>query len=145
MCVFLLFRFLATGESYRSLSFSFRLGRSTVHSIIPEVCEVLWTRLVGRYMQMPREPNDFKVIGSWEFREEMELSSLYWCYWRKARRHKSSQQLRIVVLQLQGHPFNHPTGPCRRKSTIHLHWRGFVREKQWRRRIRPFSTWTGIF
>ncbi|XP_052888964.1 uncharacterized protein LOC128297371 [Anopheles moucheti] len=34
-------RFLATGESYSSLSFLFRVGVSTISSIVPEVCECL--------------------------------------------------------------------------------------------------------
>uniref|UniRef100_A0A182YT06 Transposase Helix-turn-helix domain-containing protein n=1 Tax=Anopheles stephensi TaxID=30069 RepID=A0A182YT06_ANOST len=34
-------RFLATGESFQSLQFLFRVSSSTIRKIIPEVCNVL--------------------------------------------------------------------------------------------------------
>lgn len=43
-------RFLATGDNYQSLGFAFRIGRSTVQTIIPEVCNVLWTALSPIYL-----------------------------------------------------------------------------------------------
>ena len=35
-------RYLASGESQQSLSWSFRLGRTTVPKIVRETCEVIW-------------------------------------------------------------------------------------------------------
>ncbi|CAC5416262.1 unnamed protein product [Mytilus coruscus] len=44
-------RYLATGESYRSLSYSFRIAPSTVCSIIPEVCDALYQALKDTYLK----------------------------------------------------------------------------------------------
>lgn len=43
---------LATGETYRSLAFSFRLGFSNTRTIIEEVCEGI--RKVLRLIYMPK-------------------------------------------------------------------------------------------
>ncbi|KAM9498791.1 uncharacterized protein ACWYII_002028 [Salvelinus alpinus] len=48
-------RFLATGESYRTIGFSFRVGRSTVAGIVPSVAQAIWDCLVGEYMPVPKE------------------------------------------------------------------------------------------
>lgn len=45
-------RFLATGESYRSLMFSFRIPVSTISSIIPETCEAIYECLKDIYMKV---------------------------------------------------------------------------------------------
>ena len=41
-------RFLATGETYRSLSFQFRISRSAISYIVQEVCEAIKKRLGPR-------------------------------------------------------------------------------------------------
>ncbi|KAL5506531.1 hypothetical protein EMCRGX_G008191 [Ephydatia muelleri] len=46
-------RFLASGDSQVSLSFSFRLGRSTVSTILSETCGVIWDVLVKEYVKAP--------------------------------------------------------------------------------------------
>jgi hypothetical protein len=40
-------RFLATGESYHSLSFQFCVGISTISNIIPEVCSAIYETIGG--------------------------------------------------------------------------------------------------
>lgn len=47
------FRYLATGNSFASLSFSFRLGATTIRSIVRSTCEVLWTVLQPSEMPIP--------------------------------------------------------------------------------------------
>ena len=37
----LIIRYLATGESYTSLSYQFRVGRSTISKFLPEVCRAI--------------------------------------------------------------------------------------------------------
>ena len=49
------FRFLATGNSFRSLAFTYRMGRSTVSGIVEEVCEALWKSLQPIVMPEPNE------------------------------------------------------------------------------------------
>lgn len=45
-------RFLATGESFRSLQYLFRIPVSTISSIIPEVLDAIYKVLVNEYLQV---------------------------------------------------------------------------------------------
>ncbi|KAL5457184.1 hypothetical protein EMCRGX_G034429 [Ephydatia muelleri] len=56
-------RFLASGDSQVSLSFSFRLGRSTVSTILSETCGVIWDVLVKEYVKAPSSVDDWKRIS----------------------------------------------------------------------------------
>lgn len=58
---------MATGESYRSLAFSFRLGFSTTREIVEEVCEVIWKTLKPIYMQTPTREDWLRI--SREYKE----------------------------------------------------------------------------
>ncbi|XP_050340974.1 uncharacterized protein LOC126767551 [Bactrocera neohumeralis] len=49
------FRFLATGASFASLAFSFRLGKSTVGAIVKETTQVLWDNMFTIHMPQPNE------------------------------------------------------------------------------------------
>jgi len=49
------FRFLATANSFRSLAFTYSMGRSTVCGIVEEVCEALWKNLQPIAMPEPIE------------------------------------------------------------------------------------------
>ena len=44
-------RFLATGETYRSLRYQYRLSSSAISSIAPEVCDPIIETLAGEYMR----------------------------------------------------------------------------------------------
>ncbi|KAJ8914353.1 hypothetical protein NQ315_011341, partial [Exocentrus adspersus] len=44
-------RFLATGETYRSLMYSTRVHESTISRFIPEVCNVIYQTLKSKYLQ----------------------------------------------------------------------------------------------
>lgn len=46
-------RFLATGDSYRSIANSFRVGISTVSGIVPAVVSAIWDCLVEDFMAVP--------------------------------------------------------------------------------------------
>ncbi|CAH2010848.1 unnamed protein product [Acanthoscelides obtectus] len=46
-------RYLATGASFRHLAFSFRMGRSTVASIIKHMIKILWNMLQPLHMPEP--------------------------------------------------------------------------------------------
>ena len=66
-----LFRFLATGDSYASLAFAFRMHRCTICKIVPETCRAIWDTLQPRVMPTPDMPRfnsvaqDFARI--WQF------------------------------------------------------------------------------
>ena len=56
-------RFLATGNSQVSLSFNFRIGRSTVSGIIRETCSALSTVLQPEYVKAPSSEEDWRDIS----------------------------------------------------------------------------------
>ena len=45
--------YLAYGETQLSLSHSYRIGRSTVSTIITETCKTIHTALKDRYLKLP--------------------------------------------------------------------------------------------
>jgi len=53
--IFIYFRYLATGDSHHTIGFSFRVGRTTVSSIVKEVCVELWNVLQPLYLATPTE------------------------------------------------------------------------------------------
>ena len=48
-------RFLATGATFRSLAFQFRMGKSTIAAIVAETCKEIWNILQPIYMPAPTE------------------------------------------------------------------------------------------
>ncbi|KAJ8971164.1 hypothetical protein NQ317_006551 [Molorchus minor] len=54
--------YLATGCSFKSLSFSFRIGASTVGEIVRETVEIIWQELQPEYMPQPTI-TQFKAIS----------------------------------------------------------------------------------
>ncbi|XP_048039833.1 uncharacterized protein LOC125279578 [Megalobrama amblycephala] len=65
-------RFLATGETYKSLSFQFRMGASTVSRIVAETCEALHLVLKEDYLKTPRTEAEWLDIAKgfeekWQF------------------------------------------------------------------------------
>ena len=46
-------RFLATGESFRSLHFQFRISRPAISYIVTEVCEAIPKKLGPSYLKVP--------------------------------------------------------------------------------------------
>ncbi|XP_077294602.1 uncharacterized protein LOC143917082 [Arctopsyche grandis] len=64
-------RYLATGNSFRSLAFSFRMGKTTIANIVYLTCSAIWMELVDVHMPHPTH-NDLKKIASdyyrlWQF------------------------------------------------------------------------------
>jgi hypothetical protein len=47
------FRFLATGDSFQTIAFSYRMGHATVQQIVKETTLVLWKTLCNEYMPPP--------------------------------------------------------------------------------------------
>jgi len=70
MFVFL-FRFLATGDSFKTISFSYRLGHATVYKIVIDTCQSIVKNLMTEVMPQPTEErwkqisNDFWNV--WNF------------------------------------------------------------------------------
>ncbi|CAH1964721.1 unnamed protein product [Acanthoscelides obtectus] len=64
-------RYLATGIQFRQLAFSFRISKSAISTIVPQVCKAIWTQLVRKHMPEPSE-DSFKNIAQcfwdrWQF------------------------------------------------------------------------------
>ncbi|XP_067652981.1 uncharacterized protein [Haliotis asinina] len=64
-------RYLATGDSIRTIAFSYRLGEKTVQVIIPEVCDAIWNLGGPIYLPAPRTENDWLEVANgfktWNF------------------------------------------------------------------------------
>lgn len=57
-------RFLATGQSYGSLAFTFGIGLSTVSTIIQECMDTIWNTLQPLHMPCPTEEDFSKIAES---------------------------------------------------------------------------------
>ena len=56
-------RYLASGQSMRDVSIQFRLGHTTTHKIIIEVCQAIWNGLAGRYVKCPSSPAEWAAVA----------------------------------------------------------------------------------
>ncbi|XP_046408203.1 protein ANTAGONIST OF LIKE HETEROCHROMATIN PROTEIN 1-like [Ischnura elegans] len=55
-------RYLATGSSYKTLGFSFRMGDNTVGKIVRNVCKLLWGTFQPKHMPIPTI-SDFETVA----------------------------------------------------------------------------------
>ena len=65
-------RFLATGELYRSLAFSLRVGHYTISKFIPEVCDAVVKEYGNKVFQTPSTPDQWCQVADsfgrrWDF------------------------------------------------------------------------------
>lgn len=65
-------RFLATGETLKSISYQFRVGEATACEVVKEVCHAIYSALSPDYLQVPSTAEDWKAIaqvfdGKWDF------------------------------------------------------------------------------
>ena len=56
-------RHLSTGESYTSLQYHWRVGRSTICKFIPQVCKAILKEFQREYLVCPTDPEDWKKIA----------------------------------------------------------------------------------
>lgn len=62
LCFLCVFRYLASGDSFTSLAYSYRVGKSTVGKIVEEVCCAIWDCLVEEFMPVPTR-EDWREIA----------------------------------------------------------------------------------
>ena len=74
MCALAL-RFLATGESFRSLHFQFRLGRATISQAISEVCTAIYEEMGPIYVKTPNSRTEWEQISG-KFEERWNLPNI---------------------------------------------------------------------
>ncbi len=65
-------RFLATGESYQSLKYQFRIHNSTISLFVPKVCEAIYEVLKDDYFSVPSSENEWLALANateqkWQF------------------------------------------------------------------------------
>ena len=56
-------RYLATGESFNSLMFQYRVSSNTIHGIIPRVCFAILETLMDEWMSFPKTADDWEKIA----------------------------------------------------------------------------------
>jgi len=54
---------LAAGDSVQTIAYHYRIGLSTCHGIIKEVCDALWTTLSPVYLKPPSSEEDFLEVA----------------------------------------------------------------------------------
>ena len=69
---FLLSRYLATGESFRSLAFAFRTDHSTISNLARDLAHAIWDHLAEEHFQFPNAAQKWKAIAKdflekWQF------------------------------------------------------------------------------
>lgn len=64
-------RFLATGETYTSLQYQFRINKGTICQIIPRVCEAISETLSYEYIKCPNS------VQQWE-----DIAQKFWTKWQ---------------------------------------------------------------
>ncbi|XP_055522961.1 uncharacterized protein LOC129717141 [Wyeomyia smithii] len=57
-------RFLATGDSFMSLRYLFRIPETTISRIIPKVLDAIWKVLKPLYMKVPSTEREWKAIST---------------------------------------------------------------------------------
>ncbi|XP_039654148.1 uncharacterized protein LOC120557668 [Perca fluviatilis] len=55
-------RYLSTGNSFKVISYAYRVGRTTVANIVGEVCQAIWDCLVDEFMPVPTK-EDWSAIA----------------------------------------------------------------------------------
>ena len=65
-------RYLVTGDSMQTISFSYRVGHSTVSGIIEDTCDALWAVLMPEYMRRPTSEEEWRRVSegfehTWNF------------------------------------------------------------------------------
>ena len=55
-------RYLASGDKYPSLTYSFRVGRNTICLLIPKVCEAIVEEYKDEFLQCPANPEEWNKV-----------------------------------------------------------------------------------
>ena len=56
-------RYLATGNSYRSLAFDFRVAHNTISKFVPEVCQAICDELEPEVFHTPNDPPGWRAVA----------------------------------------------------------------------------------
>lgn len=56
-------RYLATGDSYKSLEYGFRVANNSISRIIPETCEALIAEFQDELLACPSTPEEWRLVS----------------------------------------------------------------------------------
>ena len=56
-------RFLATGNTYRTISYAFRVAPNTISKIVPETCRAIIAVYGDEVMKLPNTPEEWKTVA----------------------------------------------------------------------------------
>ena len=56
-------RYLATGDKYPTLQYSYRVSRSTISLFVPEVCRAICEEYKNEVVQCPRTPQEWQAVA----------------------------------------------------------------------------------
>ena len=65
-------RYLATGETYTSLGYAFRVAHNTISKLIPETCSAIISQFGKEVVKLPKSPQEWKAIAK-EYEEKWNL------------------------------------------------------------------------
>ncbi|KAG8176626.1 hypothetical protein JTE90_028608 [Oedothorax gibbosus] len=57
-------RYLATGETQRSLAFQFRIAQNSISGIIPSVCKAICQALQEEFLKVPDCPDEWRAVAT---------------------------------------------------------------------------------
>ncbi|XP_068225009.1 uncharacterized protein [Palaemon carinicauda] len=65
-------RFLASGDSYTSLQYSFRVSKSAICRFVPDMCEAIIDTYQNEFLKCPKTPEEWKTVAevfanTWNF------------------------------------------------------------------------------
>jgi len=85
-------RFLATGNSYRSLAYTFRVPHNSICGFVPEACEAIIAEYEPEVVTLPQTPDDWRNLSD-QFRSRRNFHNAHWSDRRETHRHQSPQGL----------------------------------------------------
>ncbi len=65
-------RFLATGDSYRSLQFAFRVANNSICKLVREVLDAIVTEMADVYIKLPKNAEEWKKVAQ-SFQERWNM------------------------------------------------------------------------
>ncbi|KAK4322697.1 hypothetical protein Pmani_006493 [Petrolisthes manimaculis] len=111
-------RFPATGNSYKSLGYAFRVAPNTISLIVPETCIAIIEAFVDEYLQIPDSVEGWKQIAN-GINERWYIPHTL-----GAIDGKHIRVWKLAPLQLQESLLLGPVGSCRFRLLVHLRRRG---------------------
>ncbi|XP_033113428.1 protein ANTAGONIST OF LIKE HETEROCHROMATIN PROTEIN 1-like [Anneissia japonica] len=69
-------RYLSTGDSYPTMYFAYRVGKSTICTIISEVCQAIWKNLKEEHIPIPSRAKWEEIAE--EFDQKWNFPPLHW-------------------------------------------------------------------